>query len=67
MTALDDEMMKALEADGEYLRQMTGNDHGPYFVADCIECGGPLRSPSDAICGACLCSAAEASRRSRPA
>jgi len=28
---LDDEMMKALEADGEYLRQMTGEDHGPYF------------------------------------
>jgi len=32
MTVFDDEMMKALEADGEYLRQMTGGDHGPYFL-----------------------------------
>lgn len=23
--------MKALEADGEMLRQLTGEDHGPYF------------------------------------
>ncbi len=28
------EMMAALAADGEKLRQMTGEDHGPYFVAD---------------------------------
>lgn len=33
-TIFDEEMMKALEADGEYLRQMTGEDHGPYFLAD---------------------------------
>jgi len=58
---LDDEMMKALEADGEYLRQMTGEDHGPYFfdVCGCIECGAALPSPSDAVCVTCLRSAAE--------
>lgn len=32
--AMDEEMMKALEADGEMLKQLTGEDHGPYFVAD---------------------------------
>lgn len=26
------EMMKALEADGEKLRQLTGEDHGPFAV-----------------------------------
>jgi hypothetical protein len=26
------EMMKALEADGEKLRQLTGEDHGPVFI-----------------------------------
>ncbi|MCJ8518976.1 fructose/tagatose bisphosphate aldolase [Pseudorhizobium tarimense] len=40
----DKEMQKALEADGEYLRQMTGEDHGPYFIdddsEDCWNCGG---------------------------
>jgi len=30
MTDFDDEMMKALEADGEKLRQLTGKDHGPF-------------------------------------
>lgn len=30
----DKEMQKALEADGEKLRQMTGKDHGPRFAAD---------------------------------
>lgn len=25
------EMQRALEADGEKLRQLTGEDHGPYF------------------------------------
>lgn len=28
---MDKEMQKALEADGEKLRQLTGEDHGPYF------------------------------------
>jgi hypothetical protein len=42
----DKEMMNALMADGEKLRQLTGNDHGPYFDdppeiwLDCPECGG---------------------------
>ena len=26
------EMQKALEADGEKLRQLTGEDHGPIFI-----------------------------------
>jgi hypothetical protein len=34
------EMMDALEADGEKLRQLTGEDHGPLFLAACEECGG---------------------------
>ncbi|MDW9762179.1 hypothetical protein GOB02_21820 [Sinorhizobium meliloti] len=46
MTGFDKEMQKAIEADGEYLRQMTGEDHGPYFLDDdqedggCFNCGG---------------------------
>jgi hypothetical protein len=28
----DKEMQRALEADGEKLRQLTGVDHGPHFV-----------------------------------
>lgn len=35
---MDEEMMKALMADGEKLRAMTGEDHGPYFIYD--EAGG---------------------------
>lgn len=31
MTVLNSEMMRALEADGEKLRRMTGEDHGPFF------------------------------------
>jgi hypothetical protein len=30
----DREMMAALEADGEKLRQMTGKDHGPWFIEE---------------------------------
>lgn len=30
MTDFDNEMQKALEADGEKLRQLTGEDHGPW-------------------------------------
>ncbi|MEX2739972.1 hypothetical protein AB3480_00735 [Rhizobium mongolense] len=40
MTTFDKEMQKALEADGEYLRQMTGEDHGPYFLVTCEACCG---------------------------
>ena len=39
-TVFDDEMMKALELDGEYLRQMTGEEHGPIFLVSCEACGG---------------------------
>lgn len=28
---MDEELMRALEADGEKLRQLTGRDHGPWF------------------------------------
>jgi DnaJ-class molecular chaperone len=39
------EMMKALEQDGDKLRQLTGEDHGPVFLAEtrwvnCELCGG---------------------------
>lgn len=37
------EMMNALEADGEKLRQLTGENHGPEFLdplAPCPKCGG---------------------------
>lgn len=37
---VDREMMRALEADGEKLRQLTGEDHGPQFFDDCPECDG---------------------------
>jgi hypothetical protein len=33
----DDDMMKALEADGEKLRQMTGEDHGPFGTVNAVE------------------------------
>jgi DnaJ-class molecular chaperone len=42
--SFDREMMKALEADGEKLRQLTGEDHGPVWIDDrmvvCETCGG---------------------------
>ncbi len=38
---MGNEMKKALEADGEKLRQMTGEDHGPWDLdGDCSNCGG---------------------------
>ncbi|RVP13116.1 hypothetical protein CN085_19585 [Sinorhizobium meliloti] len=40
MSMFDKEMQKALQADGEYLRQMTGEDHGPTYLATCQECDG---------------------------
>ncbi len=36
---MNDEMMKALEADGEKLRQLTGEDHGPHFLPEVRGCG----------------------------
>ena len=34
------EMQRALQADGEKLRQLTGDDHGPEFWTTCPECYG---------------------------
>lgn len=31
---MDDELMKALAADGEKLLALTGEDHGPLFLVD---------------------------------
>jgi hypothetical protein len=41
-------MQRALEADGEKLRQLTGEDHGPYFISGACDgescrCGKPVR------------------------
>jgi hypothetical protein len=36
----DREMHRALELDGEKLRQLTGEDHGPWYFADCPHCMG---------------------------
>lgn len=44
MNSEDREMMKALEADGEKLRQLTGEDHGPQFFADCQCCDRGVRA-----------------------
>ncbi len=63
----DDEMMRALEADGEKLRAMTGEDHGPWDIGTgCIECGADLPSPSDAVCSGCLETYAAVMRNARP-
>lgn len=41
---MNKEMQRALELDGEKLRHLTGEDHGPHFISDlpvpCPECGG---------------------------
>ena len=36
----DKEMQRALEADGEKLRQLTGEDHGPWVLVPCPACDG---------------------------
>lgn len=40
MSGFDHEMQRALELDGEKLRQMTGDDHGPWYPgqAPCPYC-----------------------------
>jgi hypothetical protein len=68
MTNFDLEMQRALEADGEKLRQLTGEDHGPWGLIECPACDGagewdegPLPASSGAtepeyrqvICGHC--------------
>ena len=42
---MTEEMKKALEADGEKLRQLTGEDHGPWEVVGwpCPSCNGNTR------------------------
>jgi len=56
---MDPEMMAALEADGEKLRQLTGEDHGPVFMEDDGCCGqyvwgAPFDAPEQGpMCGAC--------------
>jgi hypothetical protein len=43
--AFEAEMQRALEADGEKLRQLTGEDHGPWdlTIVECTACGGEGR------------------------
>ena len=63
----DKEMQRALEADGEKLRQLTGEDHGPFDVAElpnssecrCGRCGNPIpkrsfRNPAWERCLRCI-------------
>lgn len=42
---MNDEMQRALEADGEKLRHLTGEDHGPFSVEcpPCTYCQNPSR------------------------
>jgi hypothetical protein len=40
--SISKEMQKALEADGEKLRQLTGKDHGPRFISECPSCDGAI-------------------------
>ncbi len=42
------EMQAALEADGEKLRQLTNEDHGPYFVVDSPEEDGLEKDDAEA-------------------
>jgi len=37
---MDKEMLKALQADGDKLRQLTGQDHGPWIPVE-EPCGHP--------------------------
>ena len=37
---MNKEMQRALELDGEKLRQLTGEDHGPIFIYECENCLG---------------------------
>ena len=50
----DREMQRALEADGEKLRQLTGEDHGPWFIDD--------EYPGQAPCPNCFESSGYVSR-----
>jgi len=37
---MNKETIRALEADGEKLRQLTDEDHGPYWLEECDVCNG---------------------------
>lgn len=55
---MDKEMMKALEADGEKLRQMTGEEHGPFCPRCLVNPLGPKpifldTKTEEHICGNC--------------
>lgn len=47
------EMMKALEQDGEKLRQLTGEDHGPVFLSDGCEHVFEVDGPAPGRCTFC--------------
>lgn len=50
------EMKKALEADGEKLRQLTGQNHGPTWLGECPRCDeADERSIGLNKCGLCGC------------
>jgi DnaJ-class molecular chaperone len=38
MSGFSKEMQRALKADGEKLKAMTGEDHGPVFFTTCTSC-----------------------------
>lgn len=52
---MDEEMMKALKADGRKLQQMTGQDHGPHFdTDDCLpDYGDPPDFEKYGACSEC--------------
>lgn len=49
------EMQMALEADGEKLRQLTGEDHGPYFVEESEICIQTSDKSHEAMVVECVC------------
>lgn len=49
---MDKRMIEALIEDGENLKAMTGEDHGPVFLAD-DECCGQHRWNPPVMCGGC--------------
>lgn len=53
---MNDEMMRALEVDGEKLRQLTGEDHGPFLWCPCEY--APCYLPECREHG-CMCDSAE--------
>jgi hypothetical protein len=46
----NEEMRRALELDGEKLRQMTGEDHGPYFLTDEAACACGEKNIDQCMC-----------------